>query len=465
MSITDKGQHALKLAKIQAQLAYFKKHKQQFRIYHGSSNTTRNNQKDPSKTVDVSELTSVLEINTSQQYAWVEANVSMGALVDATLALGYVPQVVPEFPAITVGGAIQGVAGESSSFKYGCVHNTCIEYELLLADGSLAVATDKNQPELFRSVPGSYGSIAIITAAKVRLIPAEPYVRVRYQKVTSYKSMIKQLASKVSADFVDGIMFSRVAGVAITGVFSNKRDSNHSTFHRFRDDWFYTHVQRKLQSRQTYEETLPTKDYLFRYDRGAFWMAKYGFEMFHTPFNRLTRLVSAGLLKTEYLYSFWEQANISQGYLIQDICLPQQSVEVFLKYNEAQLGIFPLWLCPLKPDRDAYLSPTYVKGTMLVNVGIWGKLSQNYNEAVDGNRQLEAKVHDLGGRKVLYAHAYYTKAEFWDIYAKKRYDKARAQAGAVTSLPDIYSKVYVGERYNRTVVKGIASLIKASLFR
>ncbi|KAI9876514.1 MAG: hypothetical protein M1830_006340 [Pleopsidium flavum] len=43
----------------------------------------------------------------------------MDRLVEATIEHGLVPQVVMEFPGITVGGGFAGTSGKSSSFKYG----------------------------------------------------------------------------------------------------------------------------------------------------------------------------------------------------------------------------------------------------------------------------------------------------------------------------------------------------------
>jgi hypothetical protein len=62
--------------------------------------------------------------------ALVEPRVTMEQLVDTLLPFGLVPPVVPEFKHITVGGSIAGVAGESSSYKYGFFHDTCVSYEV-----------------------------------------------------------------------------------------------------------------------------------------------------------------------------------------------------------------------------------------------------------------------------------------------------------------------------------------------
>jgi len=56
------------------------------------------------------------------------------------------------------------------------------------------------------------------------------------------------------------------------------------------------------------------------------------------------------------------------------------------------------------------------------------------------NRQLEAKVQELGGRKWLYAQTYYSEGQFWDIYDRDAYETLRHKYHA-THLPSIYDKV------------------------
>ena len=65
----------------------------------------------------------------------VQAFASMETLVDALLPLGLVPAVVPEFKGITVGGSLQGLAAESSSFRLGFVHDAIVGFEVILGDG------------------------------------------------------------------------------------------------------------------------------------------------------------------------------------------------------------------------------------------------------------------------------------------------------------------------------------------
>lgn len=53
----------------------------------------------------------------------------------------------------------------------------------------------------------------------------------------------------------------------------------------------------------------------------------------------------------------------------------------------------------------------------LMNFGLWAPspFHSNTVEFIAQNRRLEGKVRELGGKKWLYAHAYYTEDEFWSI--------------------------------------------------
>ncbi len=456
-------EHADKVLVVQKQTRSFFDLKERARVFHGNTNTTRNNQKNPKRLIDISALDGVIEVNVKEMFVVVEPNVSMNVLVDVLLPLGFAPPVVPEFPSITVGGAVQGGAGESSSFKYGCVNNACVEYEIVLANGTVTTASKTENLDLYNSIPGSCGSIGVITLVKMRIVPAKPFIKLTYQSVNSYQEAVDVITEKTnsSVDFIDGIMYSKTHGVIMMGSFCQEKQRKHATFHKPTDDWFYLHAQRKSKNGQPHSETIPTKDYYFRYDKGGFWVARYGFSIFLVPFTRLSRFVFAGLLRTKTLYSFLHGAKLSQAFVIQDICLPEKSVVSFMEYNENNLNIYPLWLCPLKPDSDSYLSPTFIDTRLVINVGIWGKLDEKYNQFVTKNRELETKVAILGGRKVLYAHAYYTEPEFWDLYDEGKYIATRRKYNAEITFPSVYEKTHVAEKYKPSIFKGLMQILSS----
>ncbi len=67
----------------------------------------------------------------------VEGMTTYEAFVDETLRHGLLPTVVPQLKTITVGGAVSGVGIESSSFRYGLVHETVEEMEILTGNGRI----------------------------------------------------------------------------------------------------------------------------------------------------------------------------------------------------------------------------------------------------------------------------------------------------------------------------------------
>jgi delta24-sterol reductase len=107
--------HKATVEKVRSRVEHLYETKTAFRVYHGSTNSTRHAGFDRDTVVDVSSLDHVLSIDHKKKTALVEPNVPMDALVRETMKLGLLPPVVMEFPGITVGGGFVGTAGESSS--------------------------------------------------------------------------------------------------------------------------------------------------------------------------------------------------------------------------------------------------------------------------------------------------------------------------------------------------------------
>ncbi len=448
----------------QMKKAYHEKRK--IRIYHGSTNSTRTQNFKKNEYIDISSLDHIIHINTKGKYALVEPNVSMDQLVQATLAYNLIPPVVMEFPGITVGGGIQGGAGESSSFKWGAFHHSCLEYEIILGNGKIVTATPDTHKDLYWGTVCSYGSLGIITRIKIKLIPAKKYVRLRYHKVTRFEDAITLVKRKVSEtiDFIDGIIFSKTKSVIMTGTFTDSANLPLVTFHKASDDWFYVHAEKVIAKTTTYEEIIPLVDYLFRYNRGAFWVGRYAFHRMHLPFNRLTRFFLNPLFHTRTLYRFLQAINISQQQIIQDLCLPQEKALSFLEFIHHKTHIYPLWLCPLRQmKKKDKLSPTYLKTDLIIDIGVWGKPKGDYMKIFQFNRTLEKYLAKLNGRKVLYAHAYYPKSEFWKQYDAGWYTKLRSKYYATAVFPDIYEKTHVAQKYQVSLLKGLWDVFKSPI--
>ena len=217
----------------------------------------------------------------------------------------------------------------------------------------------------------------------------------------------------------------------------------------------------KFRSAKRYDEIIPIKDYLFRYDKGAFWLGYYFFKFYKIPFLKIFRFVLDGILNTRLLIRLAHSTNMTQQYFVQDLSVPKENTLMFLNFVNEQLDIYPLWLCPLRPSKKDELSPSCLKTDLVINVGVWGETSYKYSDFVKKNRDVEDKVMELRGRKALYAHAYYPRDKFWEIYDYSWYNALRNKYFSNKVFPNIYDKVKVEEKYQPSVIIGLWNALRS----
>ncbi|MGE3954238.1 MAG: FAD-binding oxidoreductase [Parachlamydiales bacterium] len=412
-----------------------------------SSHQTRNAPyKEHEPLLNLSRFNAILEINTHDRIALVEPKVTMEELTRATLLHGLMPEVVCEFKEITVGGAIMGAGLESSSHRFGQFNDSCLWYEVVLADGERLKIGPEAHPELFYALPGSYGTLCWVTLAAIRLIPAAPYVHCRYQEHTSRTEALKALTTPGEALFRDGVAFGPGSYLTVEGTPTEHADVPLLLLSDKRSPWYVQHLAYRTEE----EAYLPIRDYLFRYDRAAFWMGQFLLSpgplfAFLTRSKRgwakprggaprypgpLFRLLFNNLLSSKRLYDALHRLPPSlfeETFLVQDCILPASRSDAFLAATEEAFQIAPLWLCPIKraPQRQP-LSPHSLPTDepVLLNVGLYGVPNIGGN-AVDATRHLEALTLAHGGRKGLYSHSYYTPETFWTIYDREGYEALR----------------------------------------
>ncbi|EME78840.1 uncharacterized protein MYCFIDRAFT_43637 [Pseudocercospora fijiensis CIRAD86] len=450
--------HQRAVAHVAAKVRTFYDNKTAFRIYHGSTNSTRKSSRNHDNIIDISPLNRVLgvEVSRDSKIAFVGPNVPMDKLVAETLKMGLIPPVVMEFPGITAGGGFAGTSGESSSFRHGLFDRTVVAIEIVLGNGDVVIASpdDPSTVELFHAAAASFGTMGVVTLLALELIDAKPFVELIYERITGVDDAvvrIKELSEGDTLDYLDGILFARDRGVLCCGKLVDIVPSHCKlrTFSRPWDDWFYINAERLLEQQEqcVWTEYVPIQDYLFRYERGAFWISKYTYKYFAVPLNRFTRWLLDTYTHTRIMYSALHHSGLSSTYVIQDVSVPLDSASKLVSYLDENFRNYPLWLCPIrlrgKSANSAYglLADPPSPPEMMLNFGVWGPGPPKYEDAVAWNRAFEAEIHTLGGQKWLYAQTYYTEQEFWNSYGdRKRYDMTRQKYHA-TSLPSIYEKV------------------------
>jgi len=375
--------------------------------------------------------------------------------------MGWRVPVVPEFKGITVGGAIQGAGIESSSHKEGQFNDACEFYEVLTGAGELLHVSRESNSDLFYGIAGSYGTIALILGVAIKIVPVQPWVELKYHAFTELKEALNQLKALAGkAEFLEGLIYKEDEIVIIEGNSKSKKDSELSTVYLNRpwSPWYYQHVKHRYK--KTKREEIYLLDYLFRHDRGAFWMGAYALHwtlllryylenrfclkqfshhLFQKGFfEKYFRIKDPGLIFRTFIGYSMGSRNLykmlhakseqwfAEKFVVQDYYLPYSQTKNFLNYCMEQTQIFPLWLCPVKSTRKPQLfSPHFTtQDQLLVDVGVYGMPHKDLkNHQI--NEHLEAYMHELGGKKMLYSYNFYSKERFWQIYCEDHYQELR----------------------------------------
>jgi FAD/FMN-containing dehydrogenase len=424
------------------------------RLAKPNSNLFRTRQETGVRKLDVRGLNQVVSVDRAALTAVVEGMTTYEDFADATLRHGVLPTVVPELATITIGGAVSGGGIEASSFRYGLVHETVLDMEVLLADGRVVTAAPDNEfADLFFGLPNSFGTLGYILKLTVRLVEAKPYVHVRHRRFAR-----------------PGPYFAAVADVVDTGRFEGdqvdfmdrmvQNGEMYLTLGRFVDAAPYTsdYTYRKIYYRSIparREDYLTTRDFIWRWDPDWFWCSKaFGMQnpvlralggkwLLHSKAYWWMSKIERRFQLAEKVSRFREGGEVRET-VIQDVQIPVDRAEEFLAFFTREIGINPVWICPTRAADPTVRYPLYPldPSVTYVNFGFWDSVpSTPEREPNHLNRLLEREVTRLGGRKGLYSHSYYSPEEFWDLYDRPAYEALKAKYDPNGRFKDLYAKV------------------------
>ncbi|GAA1544051.1 FAD-binding oxidoreductase [Nocardioides humi] len=400
--------------------------------------------------LDVSGLAGVIEVlpdSPDGPVAEVQGMCTYEDLVDATLPHGLMPYVVPQLRTITLGGAVTGLGIESTSFRRGLPHESVLEMDVFTGGGQ--VVTTRPGDDLFDTFPNSYGSLGYATRLRIRLAPVPPYVALRHVRFDDAGLLAKTIAEVTATQEYDGEPVHGLDGVSFGP------GEHVLTLARWTDEpgptSDYAGQQVYYRSLQTCDrDRLTTYDYLWRWDTDWFWCSG----AFGAQNPRIRRLwprryrrsdVYMRLLHLDRRFGIADRLDRRAGRplrerVVQDIEVPVERLGEFLAWFDEEIGMRPVWLCPLATTRPW---PTYPleTGKVYVNVGFWGTVHVG-PDATDAprNRAIEAKVHELGGHKSLYSEAFYDRATFDALYNTAHLDEVKRRYDPDDRLTTLYDK-------------------------
>ena len=406
--------------------------------------------------LDVSAFRRVIHVDPETRTAVVGGMTTYEDLCDATLPYGLIPFVVPQLKTITLGGAVTGLGIESTSLRNGMPHESVVEMQILTGDGRVVTATEHNSyRDLFFGFPNSYGTLGYTLALTIELEQVKPYVHLRHFAFNDPKGCMDAIAEIAEsgsyaghkADFIDGTAFSVRELYLTVGAYSDKAP--------WVSDYAGQHIY--YQSlRQSREDFLTIKDYIWRWDTDWFWCSR-PFGVQNKAIRRLWPRryrrsdVYRKLVAFDRKYGLTDTFNAHRGNLareavIQDVEIPVVRGDDFLEFFERDVKMSPVWMCPLRLRGDR-VWPLYPlrPGEVYVNFGFWGTVPLPADKA-DGyyNRMIEGEVSALGGHKSLYSTAFYSEEEFRMRYNGVVYDKLKAEYDGGGRLLGLYDKCVRG---------------------
>jgi FAD/FMN-containing dehydrogenase len=421
------------------------------RLAKDTSNLFRDRAPQAARKIDVRAFNQVLDVDSAAGLVDVEGMTSYGTLAAATVAKGVLPGAVPQLKAITIGGAVSGLGIEASSFKYGLVHDTIEELEVLLPDGEVVVCTSTNEhSDLFFGFPNSYGTLGYALRVKAKVFPAKKYVALTHVRHRDPRAFIQDLADRCArpADFVDGVVFAPDEMYLVIGEFAD--EAPYTSDYTFMNIYYRSIRERK-------KDYLTTLDYIWRWDTDWFWCSSVFFVQNPTV-RRLVgrrRLNSGTYMTLLRLNRRWRLTNkldrlsgIHAEQVIQDVDVPIARAPEFLEFFQREIRIKPVWICPFRvpdPARVHSLWPVDPR-TLYVNFGFWSEVrGRSVHPRGHFNRLIERKLRELGGIKSLYSDSFYEPDEFWSIFDKPAYDRLKAKYDPKGRLSDLYRKCVLRE--------------------
>lgn len=410
-----------------------------------TSNLFRSRVREPRHRLDVRHFNHVIHIDANKRYAEVEGMTTYEDLVRETLPFQLMPAVVPQLKSITIGGALAGIGIESSSFKYGFVHETILDIEVLLGDGTVVAATRENEHrDLFFGFANSYGTLGYALKVTVALVPVRAFVKLRHERHSdpeTYFHALGRVCQDKEVDFVDGTMFSEQELYLTTGEFVDQAE--------WQSDYTFRNIYyRSIQQKSI--DYLTTHDYLWRWDTDWFWCSKHFFVQ-----HPLVRWIwgRKRLCSTVYwrLRNRFNRSPLAQWMarmlagrqeaVIQDVEIPLEQAPAFARFFNREIRITPVWICPVAACDPAISYPLYPMNprTLYINFGFWDAVQSDHEEGYF-NKNVEAKVRELHGQKSLYSNSFYSREEFWQLYNESAYRALKSRYDPTGKLKDLYEK-------------------------
>jgi FAD/FMN-containing dehydrogenase len=281
------------------------------------------------------------------------------------------------------------------------------------------------------------------------VVPIKPYVHItheRFDEPVKFFEALRSACDAGDADFIDGTAFAPNALYLTRGRFTDHAP--------YTSDYGYRRIYyRSIGARD--EDYLTVRDYIWRWDTDWFWCSKNVYAQ--NPLvrmllgrQRLNSITYQKIMRWNARWNLTGWLNRLRGIhtesVIQDVDIPIEHAAEFYDFFDREIGIRPVWICPLREPGRAFTLYHLDPGRWYINFGFWDVI-RTREAFPDGhfNRMIERKVAELGGAKSLYSSSYYTEDEFWNLFDRSAYQQLKSRYDPEGDLKDIYRKTVLGQ--------------------
>jgi FAD/FMN-containing dehydrogenase len=394
--------------------------------------------------VPVDGLNHILALDKESRTAVVEGQVTLRQLCREAFTVGLMPKVVPEFETFTVAGLVNGLGLETTSHRHGVFPASVRALEVVCGNGEVVEADRQHHGDLLAHIPGSYGTLGVVTRATVELEEAKPFVRSRYWRFASRRDYVRAFAAALDEHhFVEGFVLGEHDYVLVTGSYS-ERVGALDVFDAMTPGhlWYYQHAAR--MSRGNREDLVPSYEYMFRHQRSLLWVAGIVADL---------RVFSHTRVGRAYLDRAVEKQVASRGFkgnmpvelverciINQDMGMTLARLEEGIEYVQKNLKVAPLWNCavghaaglPFATPRKLPRDTRYV-----VDIGIYGEPRVRNYRAFAAMRALQ-KFVDVPS---LWGCCYLTAEELREAYDFASYEAVQQRYHAAEAFVPLESKI------------------------
>jgi len=435
-----------------------------------ASLNVRISDKSASQTVNMSDLTNILEVDESRGVMRVEPFVTVGHAAAYLDQRGLQLEATIEMKDATLGGLVMALGMTTHSHVSGLVHDSVVAYEIVTAKGELLrVTADNEHADLFRALPWSHGTLGLLVALEMRVIPAPSHVRLVYRPFYSLDAYAKEYERLARAEnpphFIEVLIYGKNRAVLMEGYLATNDEVRNSglpvnAVDKSYKRLFYKHVEGMLElgEGQRREELIPMYDYLMRHDRS---MCMCLAQILPTANEAWFRYSMGWMLPPNMTFLKGtrpeaERENTIRKQVWQEFAFPAENFAEMVARAHEEFEIYPLLAYPCKvidhggivraPGNHGKPYGGKPETAAFLDLGIYG-IPQRIQDGdqrfdtVTRVRRFEERVRQIGGFLHTYCDVFSTEEEFREMFDHSLWQEMRTKYEAVGAFPTIYDKV------------------------